>query len=228
MSDTKDLQDRNAVVVEFLNLLIPTRDGEGRGITPGIVVESEEVAANGVRAAIHVVGHLIAVRFDISGGVTDGDAAKTASIDVRLDVTGDSLDVGSGGGGSIIVDDLVGGEKEQCVVVLGKHLDGGEDALEVDLVVRCLRGGSVDAVLGGVDIKSEVDASSRKGVHAGIVVGRVVNGVDTDRVDAELLEVLDVTLAASGIGNGIFGCGGATGLVVNTADVETRIASEES
>jgi hypothetical protein len=42
------------------------------------------------------------------------------------------------------------------------------------------------------------------------VLGSVVDGVDTDRVDAELLELLDVTLAASSIGDGILSIGSTT------------------
>ena len=60
------------------------------------------------------------------------------------------------------------------------------------------------------------------------MVDRVVDSVDTDGVDAELLKVLDVSHAASLVGKGIFGVRGATGLVVNTTDVETVVASEES
>jgi hypothetical protein len=60
-----------------------------------------------------------------------------------------------------------------------------------------------------------------------VVLG-VVDGVDTDRVQAKLLELLDITLAAGAIGNGVLGVGSATGLVVDTADVEALVASEES
>jgi hypothetical protein len=59
------------------------------------------------------------------------------------------------------------------------------------------------------------------------VVGAVVDSVDTDGVDAELLELLNVALAASLIGDGVLCIGGAAGLVVDTADVETLVASKE-
>jgi hypothetical protein len=223
-----DLQNGDAVVGKLLDLLVPTRGGVVRRVAPRVVVETEEVAAGGIVTAVHVVGHLVAVALDVSSRVTDGDLAKTAGVHVRLDVTGDSLDVRSAVGGLVVVDDLVGGEEQQCVVVLCEHLDGSEDALEVDLVVRLLGLGAVDGVLGGVEVEGEVDTGIGEETHAGVVVGAVVDSVDADGVDAELLELLNVALAASLVGNGVLRIGGATGLVVDTADVETLVASKES
>jgi hypothetical protein len=198
-----NLQDRNAVVAKLLDLVVPTSTSEGVGVAPRVVVEGEEVAADGVVTAVHVVGHLVAVGLDIGSGVTDGNLAELAGVQVRLDVTGDSLDVRSAVGGSIVVDDLVTREEQQGVVELGELLDGGEDALEVVGVVRLGRRSAVDRVLGGADVEGEVDASIGEGVHALLVVASVVDGVDADGVDAELLELGNVTLAASSVGDGI-------------------------
>jgi hypothetical protein len=60
------------------------------------------------------------------------------------------------------------------------------------------------------------------------VVGAVVDSVDADGVDTELLELLNVALAASLVSDGVLRIGSATGLVVNTTDVETLVASKES
>lgn len=76
------------------------------------------------------------------------------------------------------------------------------------------------------------------------MVGSVVNGVHTNSVDAKALELLNVALATSGIGNRVLSIRSTacplsvsvvnrmhdsrTRLVVDTADVETLIASEES
>ena len=67
-------------------------------------------------------------------------------------------------------------------------VDGGKDVLQVDGIVRL--GGliSPDGVFGGIDIEGEVDASIGKGFHARVVVLAVINGVDTDGIDAQLLE----------------------------------------
>ena len=223
-----DLQNGDAVVGKLLDLLVPTGDGVGRRVAPRVVVETEEVAASGIVTTVHVVGHLVAVALDISGRVTDRNLAETASVHVGLDVTGDSLDVRSTVGGLVVVDDLVGGEEQQGVVVLCEHLDGSEDALQVDLVVRLLGLGTVDGVLGGVEVESEVDSGIGEETHAGVVVGAVVDSVDADGVDTELLELLNVALAASLVSDGVLRIGSATGLVVNTTDVETLVASKES
>jgi len=85
---------------------------------------------------------------------------------------------------------------------------------------------------------------SYQSAHAFLVIGSVVDGVHTDGVDAELLELRDVALATSYVGDGILCIGGATcsrsvlgakqrvlhhtWLVVDTADVETLVACEES
>lgn len=47
--------------------------------------------------------------------------------------------------------------------------------------------------------KGNIDASIGKGTHAVIVVGCVVYRVNSDGVDAELLEVFNVTLAGGSI-----------------------------
>ena len=48
----------------------------------------------------------------------------------------------------------------------------------------------------------------------------VVDGVDTDGVDTELDELLDIALAAISVGDGVLVGRGATRLVVNTTNVE--------
>ena len=221
-------QNGDAVVGELLYLDVPARRLVRRGIAPGVVVETEKVAADRVVAAVHVIGHLVAVGLNVGGGVADGDLAETTGVHVRLEVTSDGLNVRSAVSRLVIVDDFVAREEQQSVVVLGEHLDGSEQALEVDLVVRLLRVRTVNRVLGRVDIESQVDASVGEETHAGVVVSTVVNSVDTDGVDAELLELGDVTLAALLISNGVLCVGCATGLVVNTTDVEALVAGPES
>ena len=223
----KDLQNGDAVVGELGNLLVPARDGVGRRVAVRVVVESKEVAASRVVTAVHVVSHLVTVGLDVGSRVADGDLAEPASVHVRLDVTGDGLDVGRAVGGLVVVDDLVGREEQQGVVVLCKHLDGSEDALQIHLVVRLLGVGSVDGVLGGVEVERKVDTGVGQEAHAGVVVGAVVDSVDTDSVDSKLLELGNVTLASLFIGNGVLGIRCATRLVVYATDVETLVASKE-
>jgi hypothetical protein len=224
----RDLQNGNAVVGKLLDLDVPARSSVRRGVAPRVVVETEEVAADSIITTVHVVSHLVAVRLDIGSRVTDWHLAEATSVHVRLQVTSDGLDVRSAVSRLVIVDDLVTGEEQQRVVVLGEHLNSSEQALQVDLVVRLLGISSVDRVLGRVDVEGKVDASIGEEAHACVVVGTVVHSVNTDRVDAELLEFGDIALAAILVGNGVLGVGSATRLIVNTTDVEALVAGPES
>ena len=59
------------------------------------------------------------------------------------------------------------------------------------------------------------------------MVGGVVDSVHANGVDAQLLELLNIALAAIDVGNGVLSIRGAAGLVVNTADVETLVTGPE-
>lgn len=238
-------EEGQTVVLEHVHLLVPARGGEGRGVTPGVVVESEEVATLVVGTAVHVLGHLQTVAVDIGlislasiqgnkekkkrtySRVSNRDGTEIPLTQVLTNVTGDGLDVRGRGGGLVVVDNLVTGEEGQGVLVLGEHLDGSEDVLQVDVVVGLLGLRAVDRVLGGVDVQDEVDARIRQSVHTLIVVLGVVHRINTDGVQTQTLELLNVALAAVGVGDGVGQVTRATGLVVDTADVEALVALEE-
>jgi hypothetical protein len=222
------LQDRKTVSSEVLDLLIPAGGGEGRWVTPRVVVESEEIAALIIGTTVHVLSHLLTVRVDISSRVSDGDGTVSTASDVLSHVTSDSLDIWRSWGGEIIINNLVTGEESQGVGVVCEGIDGGEDVLEVNGVVGWVGIGSIEGVEGSVDIEDQVDTCSCQLGHAIIVVGRVVDCVDTDGVDAQLLELYDITLAGCGIGDRVNQVRGATGLVVHTTHVESAVAIEES
>jgi len=59
------------------------------------------------------------------------------------------------------------------------------------------------------------------------VVCRVVDRVDADGVDAELDELSNVTRAGLDVGDGVDEVGGATGLIVDAANIEALTSSEE-
>ena len=158
-----------------------------------------------------------------------------------------ALDVRGSKRRGIVVDDLgVSREEQQRVVVLGEGVDGGEDELEIDVIVRegdASVVGPVERVCRSIDVEGEIYAGVGERVHAGIVVGRVVDGVDAHGVDAQLLEVLDVACAARRVGYGVgeravawtmLAAGGTeqetekpTGLVVYASDVESLVVGEE-
>jgi hypothetical protein len=60
------------------------------------------------------------------------------------------------------------------------------------------------------------------------VIGSVVHSVHTNGVDAQLLELCDIALAAVDVGNGVLSIRGTAGLVVDATDVETLVAGPES
>lgn len=220
-------EDGNTVSSEVLDLLIPARDLEGRRITPGVVVESEEITTLISGATVHVFGHLETVGVHVGGGVSDRDLTVSTASNVLSHITGDGLDVWCSGGGGIIVDDLVTREESQGVCVVRKRVDGREDVLEVDCVVGWCGGGTVERVEGCVDIENQVDTSVCESGHACIVIGSVVDCVDTDGVDAELLELCNVSCAGGFICDRVNELGRSSRLVVDSADIESAGSLEE-
>lgn len=154
--------------------------------------------------------------------------AVSTSRDVASHVTSDSLDVGSTGSGGIIVDDLVSREEGQDVGVVGKSINGSKDVLEVYGVVRGVGIGTVERVEGSIDIEHQVDSRRCQSVHAGIVVCRVIDRVDTDSIDPQFFELDDVSRAGGRVCDGVDQLGRSSWLVINTADIESAASLEES
>lgn len=223
----ENLQKWEAVVGVLLDLLVPAGLGVGRGIAPRVIVEGEEVAALVVGTAVHVSGHLVAVGVNIGGGVSNWNGSVASAVTVLLHVTGDGLDVWCAVGCVVVVDDLVTGEEKESVAVASESIHGCKDALKIDGVVGLGRRGTVDGILWSVDIQSEVDTSSSECAHAGVVVCRVVHGVNSDGVDSELLELCNVAGASRLVGERVGCIRGTTWLVVKTPDVETVVALPE-
>ena len=222
------LQDGETVSSEVLHLLVPAGSGEGRWVAPRVVVEGEEITALIIGTTVHVLGHLLAVRVDISSRVSDRNGTVSTASDVLSHITSDGLDIGRSWGGKIIVDNLVTREEGQGVGVVRKRINRGEDVLEVNRVVGWVGIGSVQGVEGSVDIEDQVDTCSCQLGHAVIVVGCVVNSVDTDGVDAQLLELCDITLASGCICDWVDQIRGSSRLIVYTSHVESAGSTEES
>ena len=251
VGDASKLGEEEGLAVVFvrLDLLVPAGSSEGRGVTPGVVVEGEEVGALILGTAVEVESLGLDVLGNVGSRVSNGNLASLAVRDVLLHVTGDGLDVRSSVGVVTLVDDLVTGEEEEQVVVVGKSVDGGKDVLEVDVVVRSVEGLSiltVERVLGGVGVKGNIDTGVVEHLHALVVVLGVVDGVDTDGVDTEILEVGDIAPQALEVEERVLcisstTCGVVrkspprpnvtelrTWLVSNTTHVETLVVCEEA
>lgn len=56
----------------------------------------------------------------------------------------------------------------------------------------------------------------------------VVDCVDTDSIDAQFLELGDITRATSLVRDGVCDIGGSSRLIINTANVESAVPGEES
>ena len=224
----RGLQDGETVSCEVLDLLIPAGGGEGRRITPGVVVEGKEITALIIGTTVHVLGHLLAVGVDISSRVSDGNGTVSAASDVLSHITSDGLDIWRSWGGKIIVDNLVTREESQGVGVVRKRIDRGEDVLEVNRVVRWVGIGSVERVERSVDIEDQVDTCGCQLRHAVIVVGCVVDSVNTDGVDTQLLELCNITLASGCICDWVDQVGRSSRLIIYTTHVESAGSTEES
>lgn len=179
-------------------LLIPTRL-ERALTTPLVDVVTPEVNSAGlVLAAVEVVGQVVSGLGVVIGSIPDTEpAAKVLGLDVGLGVPHGGLDEGRGGGVGLVVGDLVAGEEADRVRILAEVVDDplvpGE---EVRVPARVI---ALNRLAGDAEVCDHVDACVGEGVHARLVVGRWVDGVDTNRVGAQLLQEWDVTRAAGRI-----------------------------
>jgi hypothetical protein len=60
------------------------------------------------------------------------------------------------------------------------------------------------------------------------MISSVVDRIDSDGIDAQLLEFLEISLASLCVSDRVNNVGRSTRLVVNTTDVEALISSKES
>lgn len=87
----------------------------------------------------------------------------------------------------------------------------------VDRSVHCLK----------TPTKSNVDPGVGQSSHASVVVGCVVDCVHANGVDAELLEVHDITRASCLISKRVDEVGRTSRLVINTTDIEAIASGKE-
>lgn len=188
----------------------------------------EEIAALVITAAVEIFGCLHSVFTNIGSRVAHRDLTITARSDILTHVTSSGLDVRRClDRVGLVVDDFVAREKGERVVVLGEFVNGGEDALQVHVVIRWLGIVSVDRVEGVVHVENQVDTGIVELLHAiGVVLG-VVYRVHTDGVDTKILELLDIPCARGLVCERIRIVRRATGLVVNASNVESLLASPE-
>ena len=174
------------------------------------------------------MSHLQSVGVNIGCRVTDWDRTVSTASDILSHITGNGLDVWSSTGCGVIVDNLISREEGQDVGVVGKGINGSKDVLKVNRVVGRSWGSTVQGVQWCVDIEHQVNSCICQSGHTVIVVGSVVNGVDTNGVDTELLELCNITGASALVGNRIDDLGRTSWLIIDSTDVKSVVTSEES
>lgn len=212
-------------VSELLGSVLVTGLGVSGVTAPFVHVNTVEVSSLAVVTAGEVVGDSDSGVGVVVRGVTHWDFSVVLLLDVSLGVSDSSLDESGGVGVGCIVGDLVTCEEPQNVGVVGEHVDNGLVTVE-DFQVPGRRL-SVDGDLWGGQVGDDVDTGVVQSVHTLAVVQRGVNGVDTDNVSVQLLQVRDVSGTSVVVGQWVVdglatGDVSGVGLVGDTLHVELR------
>lgn len=166
---------------------------EGRSTAPLVHVNTEEVSSLGSIATGEVVGQVNSDVSVVVGGVTDRDASVTLLQNVRLGVSDGSLHVSRGVGVVDHIGDLVTGKETQHVGVVVEGID--DRGVSVQQVKVPGRSVSVDGELWLRQVGNHVDTGVSQGLHTlGVVLGHV-QGVHTNHVSLQLLQIRNVSRA---------------------------------
>lgn len=212
---------RNREILEFLSALLVTRGLEGRIAAPFVDVVTEHVDHGIALTANEVVLQVITDASVIVGGVTDEQGFTVLlGLDILLHVTNSALDERNRVGIVLVVGDLVTGKETNNIGVVGEGIDNASVAgVQVHVPLGVV---TVDRLRRGGQIGDKVDAGVVKHLHALSVVGLGVNGIGTDDVGPQFLQVRDITLALLGVGQRVgvvavgfvtVACAGAAGAI---------------
>jgi hypothetical protein len=194
-------KDGDVVLLELLGSDVKARLLERRVTAPRVDVVAPKVDGGLLVTTIKVRGQ---VGTDISvvvGGIADTNLTVVLALDVGLGVADSRLDKSASHGVVGLVGNLVASEETHGVVVLHQLINHARVAL---IGLGCPSWVvSDDRVSRLRQVCNDVDASISEGVHACLVVRGRVDGVDTDGVCLDLLEVLDITLARRRVGEGV-------------------------
>jgi len=177
-------QERDSVVAVVSHESIPARDLEARWVAPRIVVNGVEISSLVVRPAVQILGHQLLICIDIRGRIANRDLPITSVPNILFHVPSGSFDIWSNIGVTSIVDDLVSREEGKSVWIIHKLINRCEDALEVDAIIGHFWIISVEGVLGIIGVEYKVNSSFLEGLHTLVMVGTVVDGVNSDGVDS--------------------------------------------
>ena len=194
-------EDWHIVLLELLGADVKARLLERRLTAPGVDVVAPEVDRGFLVTAVEISGQVGTNVGVIVGSIADTNLAVVLALEVGLGVTDSRLDESASNGVVGLVGDLVTSEETEGVVVLHQLVHHICVALVDDRVPLGIV--SDNRVLRLRQIRDHVDASIGERVHAGLVVLGRIDGVYTDSVGLNLLEVLDVALACCRVGKRI-------------------------
>ena len=102
---------------------------------------------------------------------------------------------------TLLINNLIAREKQQCVGVVLESLHNCEDAVQVAIIVALPWSSTVDTLTGQwrVDIEQEVDADGVEDASAKIMVDSGVEIVYTDSIHTQFLHQCGVSKANSTI-----------------------------
>ena len=114
--------------------------------------------------------------------------------------------------------------------IASESVNGSKHALKVHIIVRSVQRReirSVERVLRSIGVKSKIDARIIQHFHRLIVVLAVIDRVDSDRVDSQLLEALNVARESFGVQERIRRVRSTSRLVCHSADVKSLAIGPE-
>ena len=166
--------------------------------TPGVNIVAEEVNAAVRRSAVDIIGQWCSNGGIVISSISHTDGPISPSLDVCLHISSSSLDEWNGPDVGGIVGDLVPRKESEDIVEGSQCVDDAGIASEELSIPGWLV--SIDGGVGGRQIGNDVDAGVLKHLHALFVVFRWVDGIYSDGICLELLEVGDVSFASVDVG----------------------------
>lgn len=188
----------NAQVLVVLGEVLVARIFPGRRTAPRVHVDTEKVCSFVLRATGKVVSKLHSDGNVVVGRVTHGDRSVVLLLEVGLSVSNGGLHVSRSNGVVGLVGNLVTGKETQDVgVVVESVHDGGVSLQQLGVPRRAV---SVDGVLWLGQVGNDIDTGIVQRLHTlGVVLGGV-QGVHSDDVGVQVLQVRNVSLTSVWVG----------------------------
>jgi hypothetical protein len=103
----ESLQDRDPIVREVLNLLIPPRDLERRRITPTVIIKGKEITPLIIRPTVHILRHLQPIAIHIRSRVAHRDLSIAHTPNILSHIPRNRLNIRRRRRRRIVIDNLI-------------------------------------------------------------------------------------------------------------------------